>query len=117
MFVCFYIPVNSYGHVDTDSSPNWPSLTERLTRTLYTYFRLQQPYLTQRKEVNDLRNYFTINLHENMGPAGIKLPTPGSAVRLATNCATGPISVPTDCAMGPEIMALFILNKTEHFCQ
>ena len=43
-FVWFevYIPVNSYGHVETVSSPNctfsWLSLTKLFTSTLCTYF-------------------------------------------------------------------------------
>ena len=43
-----------------------------------------------------------INLHESMGPAGIELATPGSAVRLAsvarhvTDCATRPGPIDLD---------------------
>ena len=40
----FYIPVNSFGHVETVNSPNhtfsWASLTKQLTSTLCTYFCL-----------------------------------------------------------------------------
>ena len=40
----FYIPVNSYGHAETVSSPShtfsWASLTKQLTSTLCTYFCL-----------------------------------------------------------------------------
>ena len=52
--------------------------------------------INQRREENDRRNYFMINLYESMVPAGIKLATPGSAVRHAsvtrhvTDCATRP---------------------------
>ena len=39
-----YVPVNSYGHVGTVSSPkhffSWTSLNKRLTSTSCTYFRL-----------------------------------------------------------------------------
>ena len=42
--LALYISVNSYGHVETVSSPNhtfsWASVTKQLTSTLYTYFRL-----------------------------------------------------------------------------
>ena len=38
------VPVNSYDHVETVSSPNhtfsWASLTKRLTSTLCIYFRM-----------------------------------------------------------------------------
>ena len=49
MMFCFclvhYVPVNSYGHVETVISPNhtisWASLTKGLTSTLCKYCRLQ----------------------------------------------------------------------------
>ena len=52
--------------------------------------------MNQRKEENDRRNHFMINLHESMGPDRDRLATPGSAVRHAsvarhvTDCATRP---------------------------
>ena len=48
---------------------SWASLTEHLTSSSCTYFRLQhqQSFLNQRKEDNYCRNYFMINLHD-MGP-------------------------------------------------
>ena len=56
-----YVPVKSYGHYRTVSSPNhtfsWASLNKRLT--LLDSFSGRE---------NDRRNYFTINLHESMGP-------------------------------------------------
>ena len=48
LFVCLlvlllYVPVNSYGHYETVSSPNhtfsWASLNKQLTSTSCTYFR------------------------------------------------------------------------------
>ena len=40
----FYVPVNSFGHVETVSSPNhtfsWASLTKKFTSTSCTYFHL-----------------------------------------------------------------------------
>ena len=49
-------------------------------------------FLNQWKDENDRRKYFTINLHESMGPglAGIKLMAPKSVIELTTNCPTGP---------------------------
>ena len=50
-----------------------------------------EPFLNQRKEENDCRNYFMINLDESMGPGQDRSPvTPGSAVGLATDCTTRP---------------------------
>ena len=40
--------------------------------------------------MNDRRKYFTINIHESMGPGRIKFITPESAIRLATNWALWP---------------------------
>ena len=59
----FYIPVKSYGHVELVSSPNH-------TVSVSTYFRfeLTTALLNQRKEDNDHRNNFMINLHESIGP-------------------------------------------------
>ena len=77
-FVClrFYFPDNSYGPVETVSSPNhtfsWASLTKQLTST-YAHTlacNFQQPFLNQRKEKNDRRNYFMIDLHKSMGTGG-----------------------------------------------
>ena len=77
LVLLLYVPVNSYGHYGTDSSPNHTfscaSLNKRLTITSCTYFH---SYLTTTllndsfsgKEENDHRNYFMINLHESMGP-------------------------------------------------
>ena len=48
-------------------------------------------FLNQPKEENDPRNYFMINLHDSMERAEIDLSTPGYAVGLATDCATGPV--------------------------
>ena len=76
LFCCFTSQVNSYGHGGTVSSPNhtfsWASFNKHLTSTSCTYFHL---YLTttllewfSRREENDRRNYFMINLHESTGP-------------------------------------------------
>ena len=98
-----YIPVNSYVHVWTVSSPNhtffWASLTKRLTSTLCTYFCL---YLTttllesaegRRMAVEIISWSISAKVWDR---AGIKLATPGSAfrhvsaVRHVTDCATRP---------------------------
>ena len=63
--------------------------TKQLTSTMCTY-NWQQPSLNQQKEENDRRQYFPINLHESMGLSRDKKNTPGSAIGLATDCATGP---------------------------
>ena len=76
LFCCFRTQINSYDHGGTVCSPNhtfsWAGLNKRLTSNLCTYFRL---YLTttllewiSRREENDHRNYFMINLHVSMGP-------------------------------------------------
>ena len=52
----FYVPVNSYCHVETVCSPNqtfsWACLNKLLTSTSSTYFHLnrQQRFLNQQKE-------------------------------------------------------------------
>ena len=47
---------------------------------------MTKPFLNQQKEVNDHRNYFMINLN--------KLVTPGSAVRMVTDCVLqGPYKI------------------------
>ena len=49
-----------------------------------------------KREKNDHKNYFTINLQESMGPGQDQTGNPGSAVRLAsiaryvTDCTTRP---------------------------
>ena len=53
-------------------------------------YKWQQPFLNQRKEQNDCRNYFTITLHESMGRDRDQTRDPGSAGKLATDCATCP---------------------------
>ena len=76
LFCCFMSQVNSYGHGGTVSSPNntfsWASLNKRLTSTSCTYFGLllTTTHLEwfRGREENDSSNYFTINLHESMGP-------------------------------------------------
>ena len=45
-----------------------------------------KPFLHQRKEENDHRNYFMINLYESMGLGCDRTRDPGSAVRRITNC-------------------------------
>ena len=57
----FYVPVNSYGHVETVSSPNHIFFLGKLDLAVNQYF----------------------------DRAGIKLMTPGSAVGLAIDYATG----------------------------
>ena len=60
----FYIPVNSYGHVETVSSPNytfsWASLTKPITSIFTDTFACnrQQPFLNWGKDVNDHRKNF-----------------------------------------------------------
>ena len=44
----------------------------------------------RRRMYVDHRNYFMINLHKSMGPAGMELTAPGSAIGLPTYCPTGP---------------------------
>ena len=60
-------------------------------------------WINQRKEENDRRNYFMINLHQSMDRAGIELAIPGSAVRHASVARHV-----TDCDTRPAIVALFI---------
>ena len=89
----FFCPVNSYGHGGTGSSPNhtfsWASLNKPLTSTLCTYL------------TTTLLEWFSEIISWSISTkvwdrAGIKLATPGSAVRLAsvakhvTDCATRP---------------------------
>ena len=51
----------------------------------------QLPFLNQQQEENNHRNYFMINLHEsNMAGLGLKLMTPGLAVKLVANCTMEP---------------------------
>ena len=61
LFCCFTSQVNSYGHCGTVSSPNhtfsWAGLNKRFNDRM-----------NQRKEENDRRNHFMINLHESIGP-------------------------------------------------
>ena len=54
------------------------------------------------RRISDRRNYFMINLHESMRPAGIELATPGSAVRLASVARHV-----TDCGDGDELDVSF----------
>ena len=58
-----------------------------------------------RREENDLRNYFMINLHESTGRAGIELATPGSAVRLASvaTALRGPVPIALAQSPGPRL--------------
>ena len=37
-----------------------------------------------------VENIFMINLYKSLGSGWIELTAPGSAIRLATDCATGP---------------------------
>ena len=53
---------------------------------------MQQPFCYQQKKENDRREYLMINLHESMGWAGNKTMSSGSAIRLATDCVSGPHS-------------------------
>ena len=67
----FYIPVNSYGHVETASSPiitlfSWACLTKQNLQ--YLVHILSLSFLNQGKEENDRRNYFMIKLHKSIGP-------------------------------------------------
>ena len=67
-----YVPVNSYGHVGTVSSPNLtflPSLTKQLTSTLYILLLVTDNNTSgiSRREENYRRHYFMINLNESMG--------------------------------------------------
>ena len=71
----FYIPVNSYDHVETVSSPNHTFYLDKLDKVVLNQYFLHILLLVtdnnpscQWKEENDSRNYFTINLHESMGP-------------------------------------------------
>ena len=57
-----------------------------------------------------VENYFIINLHESMGPGGIELATPGSAVRLASVARNV-----TDCAMRPGV-GRFWFNIMTYVC-
>ena len=52
--------------------------------------------IQRKREKNDHKNYFTINLHESMGPGQDQTGKPGSAVRLASIAR-----YVTDCAKQP----------------
>ena len=67
----------AWSDVETVSSLNhifsWASLIKQLTRTLLLHahilaFNCQQPFLNKRKDEDDQRNYFMINLHKSMRP-------------------------------------------------
>ena len=97
LFSCFTSQVNSYVYGGTVSSPNhtfsWAGLYKRLTSNLCTYFRSQLKttlleWISGREE-NDRWNYFMINF-QVWDRAGIKLATPGSAVRHLTYWAMQP---------------------------
>ena len=83
LFCCFTSQINSYGHGGTVSSPNhtfsWASLNKQLTSTSCPYFSLvTEKTLLEwflKREENDRRNYFMINLHTTR-------PGLGSAERL-----------------------------------
>ena len=73
-FVClfglmFYIPVNSYGHVETVSLPLPHFFLSKVNSTLCKYY----PSRISGLEENDSRNYFMIKFHESMGPARIEI--------------------------------------------
>ena len=79
----FCIPVNSYGHVETVCSRDHTFFLGKLDYVVNQYFLHILSLVTdlnQGKEENDTKVW---------EPVGIKLATPGSAVGLATDCATG----------------------------
>ena len=65
-----YIPVNSYGHGGTVSSPNhtfsWASLNKWLTIKFVHIILLVTDNTLLKWEENDHSNYFMINLHKSM---------------------------------------------------
>ena len=69
LYLRFYVPVNSYSHVERVSTPNHTfseaSLTMWLT-SAHTFTCNLQPFLNQRKEENDHRNFFMIYLQVSM---------------------------------------------------
>ena len=83
-----YVPVNSYGHGGTVSSPNhtfsWASLNKQFTSISCTYFRLK---LTTTLNESAEERRMTVEIiswsisTKVCDPAGIELTTPGSAVR------------------------------------
>ena len=78
----FYILVNSYvmSRQSVNLSPfSWASLTKQYFMHILFTCNGHQPLLNQQKEENNRKNVM-INLHESMGPAGIKLTAPGSAI-------------------------------------
>ena len=65
-----HVSVNSYGHDETVSSPNFfflGKLDEAVNQYFMHILSLEQQPLNHRKEMNDSRNYIMINLHESMG--------------------------------------------------
>ena len=102
VFCCFMSQVNSYGHCRTVSSPNytfsWASLNKQLTRIRAHTFACnwQQPFLHdsaegRRMTVEIISWSISTKVWDRVG---IKLATPGSAVRL-----TSVARHITDCAM------------------
>ena len=97
----FYIPVNSYGHVEMVSNQTTFFLG-KLDEAVNQYFM----YIILLVNDNNLswiswRRRMTIEIISwsisTRDQVGIKLATPGSAVRLATHCATGPSTFRANC--------------------
>ena len=70
-----YLPVNSYGHVGTVSSPKHIFPLGKLDYAVNQYFMHtlsletdNNPSWISGREENGRRNYFMINIQESMGP-------------------------------------------------
>ena len=90
----FYVPVNSYAHVETVSSPNLTFFLGKLDIVVNLYFVYILLLVTIK---NSSWRKMTIEMISGSistkvwDRAGITLLIPGSAVRLDTDCATGPV--------------------------
>ena len=100
LFCCFRPQVKSFGHGGTVSSPNhtfsWTSLNKRLTHTFACNW--QQPFLNESAEGRKMTvEIISWSISTKVWDlAGIKLATPGSAVRRASV-----VRHVTDCARRP----------------
>ena len=108
LFCCFTSQVDSYGHGGTVSSPKhaftWAYLNKQLTNTCAHTFACnwQQPFLNDSAEGRRMNvEIISWSISTKVwNRAGIKLSTPGSAVRLASVAR-----LVTDCPRRPGINA------------
>ena len=110
----FYVPVNSYGHVETVSSTNhnfsWARLTNRyfvLTLSLVTDIDPSWISKTRRIPIEIISRSNTMKVWDQ---ARIELITPESAVWLATNCFQAPVKQNYN-------VDIIIMKNKLHFCE